>query len=174
MNMDVDHNKLTYANIIRMAVDAVSDSTEIHNWCMTTYGAPPSVRNDINPLEPPTEADCPLVMFSPIGGESGQDRDVYTRGFMVRVAVSDCEREVTEDPATGRILKLVYKGTDRVSHLLENLIYPVLKQRFNRAGVPISTTDEQIEPTHGNLFEAKAGISIIFALAIGEEYPFIV
>lgn len=169
-----DQHRLTYANIIREAVNAVADSVEIHNWCMATYGLPPSVRNDVDPLSPPTEGDCPLVAFSPIGGERGQDRDVFVRGFIVRVAVSDAEKEITDDPATGRILKLIHRGTDRVSYLLEALVYKALRRHFNQLGVPLSTADEQIEPVQGTLFEAKAGISIIFELAIGEEYPFIV
>lgn len=166
-------SKLTYSNIIREAVNAVADSEAVKQWCLDTYGLLPSVRGDMNSLDPPAESDCPLITFSPVGGEVGQDRGTFLRAFIVRVAVSDTETETTIDNATGRILKLLYKGTDRVSHLLENLVYPALCERFNSFNCPISTSDEEIEAMESSLFQAKAGMTIHFDTTIGEERPFI-
>lgn len=166
-------SKLTYANIIREAVLAVSTDAALLAWCNATYGLPPSVRNDLDPMMPPEESECPLIAFSPIGGENGQDRSSFLRAFIVRVAVSDTETEETKDPATGRILTQIYKGTDNVSHLLENLVYPALCKRFNYFGCPISTTDEEIETMQNTLFQAKAGLAICFEKTIGEERPFL-
>lgn len=167
-------NKLTYSNIIRTAVDAVYDDEKIKNWCIEKYGVPPSVRGGMDPLTPVQESDCPVIAFAPVGGERGQDRDLYLRGFIVRVAVSDTEQEIERDAATGRILKQLYKGTDNVSYLLEELVYNALKKKFNYLGFPVSTADEQIDEMQHTLFEAKAGITIFFELAIGEDYPFLV
>lgn len=166
-------DKLTYANIIRQAILAVSTDQALVAWCLATYGAKPSVRNDLDPMNPPNEGDCPLVAFSPVGGENGQDRAEFVRGFIVRVAVYDDGEEVEEDPATGRILTQIYKGTERVSHLLENLVYPALTRRFNSLGFPVSTEDETIENMQGYMFQARAGMTVQFIKTIGEERPFL-
>lgn len=166
-------DKLTYANIIRQAILAVSTDQATIDWCMATYGLRPSVRNDLDPMNPPNEGDCPLVAFSPVGGENGQDRAEFVRGFVARVAVYDEEEEVESDPITGRILTQIYKGTERVSHLLENLVYPALTRRFNSLNCPLSTEDETIENMQGFLFQARAGITIQFMKTIGEDRPFL-
>jgi hypothetical protein len=161
-------SKLTYANIIREAVMAVSTDSALLAWCNEKYSLPPSVRNDLDPMNPPEESECPLIAFSPVGGQNGQDQSGFLRAFIVRVAVSDTETE-----ETGRILTQIFKGTDNVSHLLENLVYPALYRRFNFFGCPISTTDEEIEMMQGTLFQAKAGLTIILEKTIGEERPFL-
>lgn len=166
-------SKLTYANIIREAVLAVSTDAALLAWCNEKYSLPPSVRNDLDPMNPPEESECPLIAFSPVGGQNGQDQSGFLRALIVRVAVSDTETEETRDPATGRILTQIFKGTDNVSHLLENLVYPALCKKFNSFGCPISTTDEEVETMQGTLFQAKAGLTIYFEKTIGEERPFL-
>ena len=166
-------DKLTYANIIRQAILAVSTDQATIDWCIATYGFKPSVRNDLDPMNPPVAEDCPLVAFSPVGGENGQDQSEFIRGFIVRVAVYDEEEEVEIDHDSNRVLTQFFKGTERVSHLLENLVYPALTRRFNGFNCPISTEDETIESMQGFLFQARAGMTVQFIKTIGEDRPFL-
>jgi len=163
---------LTYAEIIRTAMTAVRDSTTLQQWCMENYGKVPAIYNDLSPMESPVESDCPVVAFAPIGGENGQDEAPFSRGFMVRVALSDDEVDEETDE-TGRVIWRLYKGTERVSYLLEMLVYPALCEAFNFKNVPISTEDEQIETSNLTLFEAKAGLVIQMEKTIGEDRPYL-
>ncbi len=163
-------SKLSYANIIRTAMTAISNDDALQSWCIENYGIAPVVVNDLDPMQPLTEADCPFVGFTPVGGANGQDQMPFQRGIIVRCAISDDEIEERFD-ASGRRIWMVYKGTDRISHLLENLIYPALCRAFNQQNIPVSTEDEEIGAIDLTLFQAMAGLSFQFDKVIGEDRP---
>lgn len=165
--------KLTYNNIVETAIDAINKDGAINAWCVAEYGFPPMVANDEDPMDPPQEQDCPYISITPLGGENGQDDATFSRAFLVRCAISDERRIDERDPRTGRILTRRLVGTSKISHLLENLIYPCIRRAFNAKNYAVSTVDETLENPNVSLFQARAGLTIRFDKAIGEEVPFL-
>lgn len=166
----MDGYRLTFANIVYQAMDALRESIELRSFCMDTYGKMPAIVNDTDIMRPPIEDECPIVSVMAVGGTNGQYEDIYSRGFIVRVALSDDGvEEVTDDD--GRVIWREYLGTKRVSHLLENIIYPVIRERFNSLNFPVSTEDEELETVNMNLFQAKAAMTVQMDKAIGEARP---
>ncbi len=161
---------LSYASIKTIASDAIQGSDEINAWCLKTYGRQLAIVNDLDPMEPPNADDCPLVGIATLGGSTGQDESEYIRAFTVRVAIHDDRVDERRD-VDGRLLSRDYKGSDAVTHLLENLIYPVLCDAFNARNFPLSATEETIETTGLDLFQAKAGLTVKMDKAIGERVP---
>lgn len=163
--------RISYNEIVDTAMAAISEDPAISEWCMTTYGKPIAVYNDLDPINPPREEDCPLVCITPMGGEMGQDRGTFLRGFMVKTCVSDSGVTIIRDETTNRIIYKKYLGTERVSYLHEVLIYKALCSAFNSRNYPVSTSDEESETVNDTLFELRAGITVEMEKAIGEEVP---
>lgn len=161
---------LSYASIKSIAFDALQNSTELNDWCLRNYGRQVAVVNDLDPMEPPKAEDCPLVGIATLGGSTGQDESEYVRAFTVRVAIQDGRLDERRD-ANGRLLSRDYAGSDAVTHMLENIIYPVLCDAFNARNFPLSATEETIEATGLDLFQAKAGLTVKMDKAIGERVP---
>ena len=164
--------KLTFANIVETAMRGIEESQELQKWCMDIYGMEPCIHNELDPMTPPHESDCPFIAICPIGGSSGEDRSSYQRGFMVHVAVSDPGRVERRDEL-GRIVWLEYLGTKRVSYLLEALVYPAIVSGFEAAGYALSTESEEIMSPDVTLFEARSAITIDIDRCIGEDVPLI-
>ena len=164
--------KLTFANIVETAMRGIEESPELQKWCMDIYGMEPCIHNELDPMTPPHESDCPFIAICPIGGSSGEDRSSYQRGFMVHVAVSDPGRVERHDEL-GRIVWLEYLGTKRVSYLLEALVYPAIVSGFEAAGYALSTESEEIMSPDVTLFEARSAITIDIDRCIGEDVPLI-
>lgn len=173
MEQDLSTYKLTYRNIVETALVALSSDPAIREWCVAEYGFPPMVANDADPMDPPQERDCPYISVTPLGGENGQDDATFSRAFLVRCAVSDTRKLDDVDPVTGRVLSRRLVGTEKISHLLENLIYPCIRAAFNAKNYAVSTVDEAMENPNLSLFQARAGLTIRFDKAIGEEVPFL-
>lgn len=175
--MDSEY-KLTYANIVETAIHALANDSAITEWCLKEFNTPQMVANDADPMNPPQERDCPYISITPLGGENGQDDETFRRAFLVRVAISSRSlpnQGITDDydPRTGRIRIRRLDGTAKISHFLENLIYPCIRRAFNAKNYPVSTEDETLENPNLSLFQARAGITILFDKAIGEEVPFL-
>lgn len=161
---------LSFKNIKRIAFDALLGSPEIREWCLSRYGKPPAVVNDLDPLEPPCEDDCPVIGLTTIGGSTGQDESEYVRAFTVRVAIHD-DTVLEERTPDGRLLKRDYAGSDAVTELLEDLLYPILCDAFNARNFPLSATEESVESMNMNIFQAKAELTVQMDKAIGERVP---
>ncbi len=92
------------------------------------------------------------------------------RAFTVRVAIHD-DTVLEERTPDGRLLKRDYAGSDAVTELLEDLLYPILCDAFNARNFPLSATEESVESMNMNIFQAKAELTVQMDKAIGERVP---
>jgi hypothetical protein len=163
---------LTYSRITETAMNALRSDEALRGWCLECFGRAPMVLNDVDPMQPPEERECPLVAVMSVGGGAGQERGSFRRGLLVRCAVYD--PGITEEKdAGGNTVWRDYRGARRVTDMLENYVYPCLRRAFNALNYPLSTEDEELEPSNLGLFQVRAGISVIFDTAIGEERPYL-
>ena len=168
----MEGDRLTYKAITGTAMDALAGSAELRAWCLDNYGRVPLLQNDIDPMEPPEERDCPLIGVLALGGEQGQDRKVFIRELMVRCAL--CDERVTEDrDESGRVVRREYMGSSMVTDMLELYIYPALRAAFNCFNYPLSTAWETVETPNLNMFQARALVAVSLDVAIGEERPYL-
>lgn len=170
--MEAEYDMLTYAAIEQTALDALENSAEFQDWCMENFGRKPLLQNDIDPITPPCEEDCPLVAVMAVGGAQGQDHSTFIRGMLVRCAISEGRVSEKRD-ADGRVVRREHLGTKLISDMLECYVYPALRDAFNALNYPLSTAEEDIELPNMNLFQIKAAISIVLDLSIGENRPYL-
>jgi len=170
--MDEFPDTLTYARITETAMGALRADEALRSWCLGCFGRAPQILNDVDPLSPPEERDCPVIAVMSVGGSAGQERGSFRRGLLVRCAVYDPETEEEAD-AEGRVVWRRHRGETRVTDMLEKYVYPCLRRAFNALNYPLSTEDEELEPSALGLFQVRAGISVIMDTSIGEDRPYL-
>lgn len=163
--------KYSYRNLMRIAAQAVQESEEIADFCQRNFGIPVQTICEMFTEEPPQEWDCPVVEFSPIGGDLGQGEDTFVREIAMRVAVSHEEgaSSISRNDG-GRVVWRGCEGANLLSDLLE-MVYDALAEAYNRNEIQLTRCGETIESAGYSLFQARAELGFEISNVVGASRP---
>jgi len=164
--------KYSYSSLLEIAMSALQHDEAVQNYSRENCGAALAVISEMPTEDPPTEGDCPLVAFSPLGGSLGQGEDEFIREIAFRLAVQVDPREDTVDTLDdgGRVVRRDFIGTRVLTNLLE-LIYDALAEAFNRRDIQLTSVGETVESAGLGLYQARGELGFHLPACIGERRP---
>lgn len=164
--------KYSYSSLMDIAMTALQHDEAVQAYAAEHCGAALAVISEMPTEDPPTEGDCPLVAFSPIGGSLGQGEDEFIREIAFRLAIQvepSADAMDTLDDG-GRVIRRDFAGTSILTDLLE-LIYDALANAYNRRDIQLTSVGETIEAAGLGLYQARGELGFHLPSCIGERRP---
>ena len=164
--------KYSYSALQSIAMYAIQHDDNIQSYARRLCGGALAVISEMPTEDPPTEGDCPLVAFSPIGGSLGQGEDEFIREIAFRLAIQvDPSTDVTDTmDESGRVVRRDFSGTATLTDLLE-MIYDSLAEAFNLRDIQLTSVGETIESAGLGLYQARGELGFHLPACIGERRP---